>query len=330
MAYGTNAPFGLRALYSLNGGTWVEKLTAYEIPSGYNKSIFTGDLVTFNTVLGAASVNAPNVVTKIGLYLPIYTQNNAGNANTFANAIPIVGVFQGCEYVDAITKVPTFSKYYPANTQVVTGTPIIAYVNDDPNVVWDVQISTPINATANGAFAVSGADTAAPIFPGVNSDATPRPTKTSGIGSNFSIMGGGGVNFSTIQIDATRPQLGFYTNNPVSTMVAVANGNPVTDFGTNPYGGNVLSGISGAYLCVSTYGVNATDTFTGAGTYNVLNDYDHAVATLPLKVIGYSSNSQNIPLPGKTLATTPFVNLAVMINNHVFKAGTAGPTFTAA
>ncbi len=140
-------------------------------------------------------------------------------------------------------------------------------------------------------------------------------------------MGGGGNNFNTIPIDPANPTGEKYTNNPTSTMVTTAIGTPIADFGTNPFGGNVRTGISGAYLCVSAYGTNATDTFNGDGSFvnNGTKDYAHTTVTLPLKVIGYSS--KNIIRPGKTLQTTPFLTLLVTINNHVFKPGTAGQTF---
>ncbi len=291
----------------------IEKLTTYEIPVGYNVSIFTGDLVTLNAPV--ANVN------QIAIYLPILNQANAA-PNVFDNTRPVLGVFQGCEYYDATTKVLTFSKWYPANTQVVPGTKISALINDDPNVVWEIQVSTYINANGT-TFAggnVSGTS-AGPFFPGISGTAG----YVSGIGSNYSIMGGGGI-FNTIP----NPAGGFYTNNPISTFTDTAANTPVTVSGTNPFGGSTLNGTSGAYLCVSTYGTNTGgNTLTGNGAFAATRDYDHTAATLPLKALGYSPNSQNIPAPGKTLDQTPFVNVMVIINNHVFKGGTVGPTFTA-
>jgi hypothetical protein len=325
MAYGTNGPFGLRALYNNTGSTWVERRTVYSIPNtggnapvGYDVSLFNGDLVRLSTL---AAAGADGGVNTINVYLPAFTQNVAGTANTFAQTFPVLGVFQDCEYYDVNNQLVR-SPFWPANTLIYPGTSITAYVNDDPNVVWEVQASTYINAAAadfTGA-GVAGL-TSAPFFPGTSATAA----KTSGIGSNFSIMGGGGINFNTIPIDPANPTGAKYTNNPVSTMTAAADGTAVTVFGTNPYGGDVKSGLSGAYLCVSTYGKNATNTFTGDGSFNAGNDYDHTVVTLPLKAIGYST--KNIIRPGKTLQTTPFLTLLVTINNHVFKAGTPGQTF---
>jgi hypothetical protein len=325
MAYGVNAPFGLRPLSSISGGSWTEKVNEYYIyadstgQTTYGISIFTGDLVVLSASL--ATVNT------IQLYLPTYTQNNAGaGANTFAQTTPVLGVFMGCEYTSVVNGTNNLIKsaFWPAATQVVPGSVIKAYVLDDPDVVFDIQISTPINATAGGIFPgglVPGVSTA-PIFPFSGGGTV---AQTAGIGSNYSIMGGGGVNFNTI----ASPYGGNYTNNPTSTMTPVANTNAITVFGTNPYGGSTLTGQSGAYLCVNTAGVNATNTFTGAGSFNVANDYDNTVQTLPLKVIGYTRHPQNVAAPGLTLQTTPFLNVSVVINNHVYRNGTVGQTFGA-
>lgn len=325
MAYGTsNAPFGLRPWGSLTSATINDSVQTFNIQASadglttYGISIFSGDMVIVNTVAANVAGLATTANT-LALYLPAYTQNAAGTANTFAQTTPVFGVFQRCTYTDPQNNFIQ-SDYWPAATQVLTGSKITAYVSVDPNILWDVQISTPVNATAGGIFSggvVPGAS-AAPIFPGIGATAA----KTSAIGSNYSIMGGGGVNFDTV----TNPFGGKYANNPTSTMTPAADAAAVTVFGTNPYGGNTRTMQSGAYLCVSTYGHNATDTFTGAGTYNNLNDYDHTVSTLPLKVWGYSPANQIAP--GATLQTTPFINLLVTLNNHEAKPGVAGPTFT--
>lgn len=322
MAYGVNAPFGLRPLSSISGGSWTEKVNEYYIFAStdglttYGTSIFTGDLVVLSASL--ATVNT------IQLYLPTYTQNNSGTANTFAQTTPVLGVFMGCEYLSNVNGVNNLIKsaFWPAATQVVPGSVIKAYVLDDPDVVFDIQISTPINATGgNFSGGLVPGSSAAPIFPFSGGTTA---AQTSGIGSNYSIMGGGGVNFNTI----ASPYGGNHRNNPTSTMTAVANGSPITSFGTNPYGGSNLTGQSGAYLCVNTAGLNATDTFTGNGAFNVGNDYNNTVQTLPLKVIGYTRHPQNVAAPGLTLQTTPFLNVSVVINNHVYRNGTSGQTFS--
>ena len=50
--------------------------------------------------------------------------------------VPIVGVFNGCMYTDPTTSEQKFSNYYPASTNA---SDIIAFVIDDPNVVFEIQ-----------------------------------------------------------------------------------------------------------------------------------------------------------------------------------------------
>jgi hypothetical protein len=106
-----NSPFGLRAVRHQTGG--VIRLTQYTIASGYNTSIFSGDVVemtgTGKNIAKAAAANADNL-----------------------------GVFAGVMYVDAQGN-QVFSRYWPANT---TATDIRALVYDDPNIVFEVQADT--------------------------------------------------------------------------------------------------------------------------------------------------------------------------------------------
>jgi hypothetical protein len=79
----------------------------------------------------------------------------------------------------------------------------------------------------------------------------------------------------------------------------------------NPADGTVRTGQSAVYLATK---------FTGA-------DPAHTVDTLPLKAIGYTPNPQNGPASYTAdVTTSPFLSVRVMINNHVYKAGTAGTT----
>ena len=50
--------------------------------------------------------------------------------------VPIVGVFNGCQYTDPTTGEQKYSNYYPASTNA---SDIIAFVIDDPNVVFEIQ-----------------------------------------------------------------------------------------------------------------------------------------------------------------------------------------------
>jgi hypothetical protein len=104
----TNAPFGLRPIRHQTGGQI--RASEYSIASGYSTSIFTGDVVemtgTGKNVEQAAAANADNI-----------------------------GVFAGCRYVNQQGE-QVFSQYWPAST---TATEIVAFVYDDPFIVFEVQ-----------------------------------------------------------------------------------------------------------------------------------------------------------------------------------------------
>lgn len=80
----------------------------------------------------------------------------------------------------------------------------------------------------------------------------------------------------------------------------------------NPASG-IYSGTSGQ----SVFYLNGV--FTTNATYTL--------ATLPLKVIGYDQNAQNLAQPVSYVAdatTQAFLNVQVIINNHVMRPGTLG------
>ena len=195
MAYGVNAPFGLRPISSINGGSWTEKTNEYFIHASadgtttYASNIFTGDPVVFNPAVAD--------VGTISVYLPNFAD---ATPSTFSD-LPILGVFQGCEYTDATGKLVQ-SPYWPASTRVQAGTKIKAFVLDDPNTVFDIQISTSKDAAAN-------AFVSRPYLPVTNDTAA----NVGSFGSNFALNIGGGTNFNTIQINGEDAN---YANNPAS------------------------------------------------------------------------------------------------------------------
>lgn len=111
MAYGTNAPNGLRPVRKLDGSCWTGQMTSYPVASGYATAMFTGDPVT---VLADGTLG-------IGA---------AGAA--------IVGVFQGVEYIDASGN-PVYSPNWVASTATLGAAPARAMVIDDPDVVFTIQ-----------------------------------------------------------------------------------------------------------------------------------------------------------------------------------------------
>jgi hypothetical protein len=113
MTYGTNAPIGLVPVKYLSGAPFNDAMNPYQIVSGYGTSIFRGDPVAFDT----------NGTLKIAA---------AGSV--------IVGVFWGCTYQTTTGIAPyTPSNYWPASTSTANSAPAIAYVIDDPDVVFTIQ-----------------------------------------------------------------------------------------------------------------------------------------------------------------------------------------------
>lgn len=262
MAYGVNAPFGLRPIQSIEGGSWTEKTNKYNIFTSadglttYTGNLFTGDPVVWNPTLAQAGT--------VSVYLPARTVNTPSSYS----ALPILGVFYGCEYT-LPDGTPKYSAFWQASTIVKAGTPIICYVIDDPDVVYDIQVSTPGDVLANANFpTINATTTAYPAFAGRNlaldigNDADPNP--------HVNVI--------------------------------------------NPTTGSTITGQSAFYAVASS----------GTTTNPLTNDYLKTTATLPLKVLGYTQNPTNVARRGLIMATTPFLNVRVTINNHFFGHNSVG------
>jgi hypothetical protein len=112
-------PFGLQPLRMMNGSANMQ-LSEYTIAAAYSTAIFRGDLVeltgTTNQIQQAAAANSDNL-----------------------------GVFWGCEYVDAAGK-QKFSKYWPGTAGA---TNIRAYVWADPDTLFLIRTDATGLAVAN-------------------------------------------------------------------------------------------------------------------------------------------------------------------------------------
>ena len=106
-----DAAFGMRPTRIIGGGVYTGGQSRYRIAANYGTSIFQGDMVAQVTG-GGVEVHADG------------------------GTVPIVGVFNGCSYTDPTTSEQVFSNYYPASTNA---SDIIAFVIDDPNVVYEIQ-----------------------------------------------------------------------------------------------------------------------------------------------------------------------------------------------
>jgi len=118
----TSAPFGFRPSFHNSG---VIRAKAYTIASGYANNIFQGDpvrLYTDGTII-LATYDGARASSKAGI-----------------NAL---GAFAGVEYIDSTGK-PTVSDYWPTG---ITATNIVAYVYDDPEILYDVQFTNPSSGT---------------------------------------------------------------------------------------------------------------------------------------------------------------------------------------
>ena len=117
-----SAPFGFRPSYH-NSGQMRPK--AYTIASTYAATIFSGDPVKLTD----------NGVVQLG--------TSDGTRSGTVDGILLLGIFAGCQYLDASGK-PTISPFWPGGT---TGTEIVAWVYDDPETLFDVQYTNPSAGT---------------------------------------------------------------------------------------------------------------------------------------------------------------------------------------
>ena len=106
-----DAAFGMKPVRMIGGGVYTGGQSRYRIAANYGTSIFQGDMVAQVTG-GGIEVHADG------------------------GTVPIVGVFNGVQYTDPTTKEQVYSNYYPASTNA---SDLIAFVIDDPNVVYEVQ-----------------------------------------------------------------------------------------------------------------------------------------------------------------------------------------------
>ena len=105
-------PARMRGSGANSGGT-----TRYRIANAFGSSIFSGDVV------------------KLG---------SSGTVEVITTTTDhVLGIFQGCEYVDPDSKQPIFGRYWPASTSSVDGTPY-AIVNDDPATTYIIQADATV------------------------------------------------------------------------------------------------------------------------------------------------------------------------------------------
>jgi hypothetical protein len=115
----TNAPFGFQPSFHPSG---LDRASPYNIAAAYGTNLFKNQPVILNT-------NGTVV---------------AGTA-----AADLLGVLAGVEYTDPTGK-PVYSPNWIASTATMAGTPIRAWVYDDPEIVYRVQADGTVAQAAVG------------------------------------------------------------------------------------------------------------------------------------------------------------------------------------
>ena len=114
-----DAPFGFRAVGKLGGAALNGGNTEYEIASGATGNIFSGDPVKM--------LNTGTILV-------------AGAATT------LLGIFRGCKFTNSSGEV-VFSSFYPTAT---VSSDIVAFVDDDPDTLFEVQCAGSLAQTDVG------------------------------------------------------------------------------------------------------------------------------------------------------------------------------------
>jgi hypothetical protein len=106
-----DASFGLKPVKQMGGAPYSGGQSRYRIASSYGTAIYQGDLV-MQVTGGGVEIHA------------------------VGGTVPLVGVFNGCQYTDPTTGEQVYRNYYPAST---AASDIIAFIIDDPNTVFEIQ-----------------------------------------------------------------------------------------------------------------------------------------------------------------------------------------------
>ena len=141
----TASPYGLKPVKRVDGMPYAGATEEFLIdPAGEATNIFNGQVV----IIGSDGYIAISTATGEDI-----TTNNLGGSGVGA-----IGVFVGCEYINAQGQV-IHSQYYPSGTTGV----VKAYVVTDPNVTFQAQLD------GSGAQTVLGTNT---FFAAVQSTST--------------------------------------------------------------------------------------------------------------------------------------------------------------
>ena len=179
-----DAAFGMRPVKMIGGAPWTGGQSRYRIAANYGTSIFQGDMV-MQVTGGTVEIHADG------------------------GTVPIVGVFNGCQYTDPTTGEQVFSNFYPASTNA---SDIIAFIVDDPMVVFEVQ--------ANAAFPI------ADLFGNFDIVYTTAGSTVTGIsGAELNVSDGGtGTTLSVKAIDISEdPENSDVSSANTNVLVTIQN-----------------------------------------------------------------------------------------------------------
>lgn len=241
-----DAPYGLRPVNLIGGQVFAGSTRMFPIASGYNSSIFYGDLVTFTT--DGTIVKA---TTTTG------TTPGAG----------LIGVFLGCEYTPAGGPLYGKQRYQYWATGTVASD-AVAYVCDDPDAIFQAVVcNTGTTIAYAGQWAVG------------KNIALLQNTGSTFTGNSAVAVGGAAPAASTYAMriiglvpeSATSTTASGTTSGSSTTVTLAAANSAITPYmgvsGTGIAAGNYVSAISGTTLTLAV-AVNlasaTTLTFTGS------------------------------------------------------------------
>ena len=170
----TASPYGFKVVNEIGGLPYAGSVRTFLIdPAGYSSNIFFGSLVYVN------AAGYLNLVTATGA-------DDTTNAFPAGSALTgAVGVFVGCEYVNAQGQV-MHGQFYPTGTTGV----VKAMVVDDPNVVLQVQANGAVAQASLGENVVLAAAQSTSTGSTQNGNSTTAVSATSKTGTApFRIVG---------------------------------------------------------------------------------------------------------------------------------------------
>ena len=172
----TASPYGLRPINRVDGMPYAGATQTFLIdPAGEGTNIFYGQVV----IIGADGYLAISTATGADI-----TTNNLGG-----NGVGAIGVFVGCQYVNAQGQVIN-AQYYPSGTTGV----VTAKVITDPSVAFQAQLS------GSGAQTVLGTNT---FFTAVQSTSTGSTTTGNSTSSLSASVQAGAAAFRIVGFAST-------------------------------------------------------------------------------------------------------------------------------